>query len=310
MKKVMLGLGVLAALTACNARPTAPFMNQGAMPPVNQFRAANAGLEQHAPAFARKLQNPAQYRFEFGVSAQSICGQNDLQHVNSYDGSLGQPVEFVKAHERAVGALAMGSPESSRKFCSGTLISEDLFLTASHCIDGSITSKYAVFNYQTLPGSSELAPQEHFKIAEVVEDGSASRLDYAILRIEGNPGQKYGFNKIRVALPEDGHKLTIIQHPKGQPKQVEVGPKVAGSGVYMGYEDLDTEPGSSGSGVLDVTGMLVGVHTNGGCYSSGGANKGVKMTEIAKASKVVQSMAQQSESAQMQAFPQMQAFRR
>lgn len=294
MKKVLFGIALVAtALTACNqAQPTGtPFAQFGA-PTSPLMQAASRANSDDNPAFIRKMQNPAGYRFEFDTR-RSICGANDLQHVNDYDGSLGQPVAFVKQHQGAVAALAMGTPDkTSRKFCSGTMISEDLFLTANHCVDSTITSKWAVFSYEKAAGASEVLPQEHFKILETVEAGG--NLDYAILRIDGKPGLKYGFNKVRAALPEDGHLLTIIQHPRGEVKQVESGPKVGESGNYMSYADLDTEPGSSGSGVLDNQGFVVGVHTNGGCYSSGGANKGVKMTTIAQASATIQSLVQQS----------------
>ena len=86
--------------------------------------------------------------------------------------------------------------------------------------------------------------------------------------------------------------LTIIQHPSGRPKMVDVGHKLGEAQKYMQYGDLDTEPGSSGSGVLDQEGLIVGIHTNGGCSVSSGANSGVLMTEIAKASPVIQSLTQ------------------
>lgn len=290
MKKVFSGIALLTlALTACNQpQPTAtPYMQLRAPQQplmVQQFAASR----DDNPAFIRKMQNPAAYHFEFDASTRSICGTNDMQQVNDYDGTLGQPVSFVKAHQGPVGALAMGSPDASRKFCSGTLISEDLFLTANHCVDSNITKDWAVFNYEKAAGSPNLLPQDHYKVAEIVEEGNG--LDYSIIRIEGKPGLKYGFTRIRAELPEDGHLLTIIQHPQGEPKQIESGPKAGESGNYLSYVDLDTQPGSSGSGVLDKDGYLVGVHTNGGCYSSGGANKGVKMTEIAKASPTIQNL--------------------
>ena len=294
MKKVLFGLAALAAFTtACQAPQAARMnnvpLNQMSQNQVNAASASNLAGQPH-PAFVRKMREGAAYRFTAEVNATSICGKNDLQHVNSYDGTLGQPKAFVDAFKPRVGALAQGTPENSRKFCSGTLISEDLFLTASHCVDSTITTKFAVFNYETAPGSTtELLPQDHYKVAEIVENGG--NLDYAILRIDGKPGLKYGFTPIRVATPEVNHLLTIIQHPKGQPKQTESGPIVGERGAYMQYADLDTEPGSSGSGVLDKDGNLVGVHTNGGCSAGGGANQGVKMTEIAKVSKTVQALA-------------------
>ena len=252
---------------------------------------AFAKFSLHNPDFLRKLANPAGYKVNHGL-VESICGTTDLQHVNEYDGSRGQPVEFVAKYEQAVAALAYGLPDAtSSKYCTGTLISEDLFLTASHCVDSTITSEFAVFNYQKLRGSADLAEQEHVKVLEVVEQ-TLGGLDYAILRLEGKPGLKYGFTKIRGTPVEDGNVLTIIQHPGGRVKMLDIGHKLTEAEGYMRYGDLDTEPGSSGSGVLDQEGFVVGVHTNGGCFPTGGSNSGVLMTEIAKVSPVVQGLTQ------------------
>lgn len=245
----------------------------------------------HHPDFIRLLSNPDTYKFNKNIT-ESICGTNNLQHVSEYDGARGQPVEFVSKYEQAVGALAYGVLPNTSKYCTGILISEDLFLTAAHCVDSTILKEFAVFNFQKLRGSTELAKPEHFKILAVVEK-ALNQLDYAIIQIDGKPGLKYGFQKINVAAIPDGNILTIIQHPSGKPKMVDIGHK---NGLrdqdYMTYGDLDTEPGSSGSAVLDQNGFVVGVHTNGGCFNTGGENAGVLMTEIAKASKVVQDLTQ------------------
>jgi V8-like Glu-specific endopeptidase len=242
-------------------------------------------------AFLRKLSNPKTYVVD-RLMTESICGTNSMQQVADYDGSRGQPVEFVASHEQAVAAMAFGTPDNSSKYCTGTLISENLFLTASHCVDSTTLNDFAVFNYQTLPGSTQIAKQDHVKILEVVEQSNGG-LDYAILKLEGTPGATYGYTHISAAEVEVGHMLTIIQHPSGNPKAVDVGHR---SGTrendYMTYADLDTEPGSSGSGVLDQTGQLVGVHTNGGCTSTTGDNAGVLMTKIVEASPTIQALMQ------------------
>ena len=292
MNKLLSSLAVLAILVplaACQA----PLFNR--TNPVNaqasRLRAADASSRSHHPDFIRKLRNPAAYRFHRDAAVSSICGKNDLQNVNSYDGSLGQPVDFVVKHKGAVAALAEGSPQNSDKFCSGTMISEDLFLTASHCVDSEIVGKWAVFNYE-VKGARELLPQDHFKVEAIVEEGFNGKpsLDYAILKIEGKPGLKYGFTPVRATLPEEGHLMTIIQHPQGGPKMIESGPMAGEEGNYMLYADLDTEPGSSGSGVMDAEGFVVGVHTNGGCTGQGGANRGVKMTDIAQSSATIKQL--------------------
>jgi V8-like Glu-specific endopeptidase len=196
----------------------------------------------------------------------------------------------VNAHKNPVGAMESGNTDKSDKFCSGTLISENLFLTASHCVDASTPkSQYVAFNYEKAKGSNDLLPQKHFKITKVVET-HVGNLDYAIIQLDGKPGVEFGFTKVKAAAPVNGDKLTIIQHPQGEPKQIEVGNMVGVDGNYMEYADLDTQPGSSGSGVLDANGMVVGVHTNGGCTSDGGSNRGVLLSEIVKVSKVIQGL--------------------
>src|SRR6186713_2718470 len=67
-------------------------------------------------------------RGELGVEdPESQCGPTwDVQEVEQYDGSLGVTNKWVQRHEGAVGFL-VGTG------CTGTLISEDLFISAGHC---------------------------------------------------------------------------------------------------------------------------------------------------------------------------------
>ena len=300
MKKV-LALSLLTALTfqACSSGTQTPITLEQNVPAEQNtiVSSSAASRANHSPMFADKLKMGKNYKVLASMkkyARNSMCGKDDKQEVNSYDGTLGQTTGFVKAHQGAVAAIEDKSTDSSSKFCSGTMISEDLFLTASHCIEsGDATKNYLAFNYEKSKGASTLLKQEHFKVLEVVEEGGSSETDYSILRIEGKPGAKFGFSKVNTNATKEGDLFTIIQHPSGKPKQVEVGHRgKATSGVYMGYGDLDTEPGSSGSGVLNEAGEVVGVHTNGGCGPTSGENKAVMLTEIAKVSKTVQTLVQ------------------
>jgi len=255
---------------------------------------AGEGTLDH-PDFVRKQADPANYKVARGSGEHrgstilSTCGSaDDAQYVNDYNGSLGVSTQYVKDHKNPVGAMESSATESSSaKYCSGTLIANDLFITASHCVDtNTVANDYVAFNYERAAGSSTVLKQTHAKITEIVEDGLGG-LDYAIVRVSGSPGATFGTTGTNSTEVSTGAALAIIQHPSGLPKKVEAGTKAGNSGDYLTYGNIDTQGGSSGSGVLNASGQLVGIHTNGGCTSSGGTNSGVRLSRIATASNII-----------------------
>lgn len=277
MKKILLLISGLFLLQACNNK-----QNNISLAEVDTYNSSNNKITEKLdnPDFIRKLQNPAKYKFS-PKNTNSICGPNNLQQINSYDGKAGQSIEFVNSHKDPVGALEHGNKDSDYKFCSGTLISDNLFITASHCLDElTLSSQYVVFNYERAKNSETLLKQSHYKVKEIVEDHT-NNLDYAILRLDGSPGKEFGITKISDLIPANDSKLTLIQHPSDQPKQVDVGLMVGTKGNYL-LHTVDSKPGASGSGVLDENGNLTAVHTTGGCTITGGNNSGVMIAEIIK----------------------------
>ncbi|WP_394834562.1 trypsin-like peptidase domain-containing protein [Pendulispora rubella] len=237
------------------------------------------------PDFVRKMRDREHYVVNRELATtESICGVDDKQYVNSYNGALGVSQAFVAARKRPVGA--METSPTSGKYCTGTLISSNLFLTAGHCVDSSTVGDYVSFNYEYNAAGTATLPQSHYQITAIVEDALGS-VDYAIVRLAGTPGSTWGTTAPLVSDPAAGATLAIIQHPSGDRKQIEAGTRLGLSGNYMTYGNIDTEPGSSGSGILNANGRLVGVHTNGGCTSSGGSNSGVRMTRISAVSAVL-----------------------
>lgn len=222
------------------------------------------------------------------IEQPSICGStDDSQFVNSYDGSLGPSVSFVQTHKGSKGALeTTATASSSAKYCSGSLISSNLFLTAGHCVDSSTIGDYVAFNYERAAGSTTLLTQSHYRVDAIVED-SVGGLDYAILRLAGTPGNTWGIAAVATADPSTGAALTIIGHPNRQPKKIEAGTLASFSSNYLRYGNIDTLGGSSGSGVIDSSGRIVAVHTNGGCTSTGGTNSGVRISRIRVVSSVL-----------------------
>jgi V8-like Glu-specific endopeptidase len=266
-------------------------------------------------------------RDEYSTLLESICGAvDDSQAVEQYNGGLGVTQAFVANNQRAVGQIQwnanLGSVftnpgnVSDVRWCSGTLISNDLFLTAGHCFDqtgggwerprvngtANIISSAQIaqnmhvnFNYQVDP-SGNPRPVSAFPIVALVEYRLGG-LDFAVIRLGGNPGATWGHSALSTTDAGAGEMLCIMGHPAGVPKRIEAGPALAPSGSQIRYDDIDTQGGNSGSGVLRASdGRLVGVHTNGGCGPQSPAdanfNFGQRIGALLAASPTLQALSQ------------------
>ena len=246
------------------------------------------------------------------LTQEARCGPTDeSQQVEQYDGSLGVTRGFVDRRQPAVGQLQWNDnlaaiftnpgDVSDARWCSGTLIDNDLFLTAGHCfsqtpgdwtvprINGTgdpipradiAANMHVNFDYQVDP-AGVLRTEQRFPILGLVED-QLGDLDFAIVRLGGNPGQTYGRTPIAAADAGVGSTICIIGHPDGDPKVIEAGPTSEYKTSRIYYDDIDTLGGNSGSGILaSPEGVIVGVHTNGGCDDPGqGNNHGHRISAL------------------------------
>jgi V8-like Glu-specific endopeptidase len=268
---------------------------------------------------------------ESGISdadLQSICERSGrLQDVERYDGSFGVPTAFVNRHRLAVGLLRWRSDLSDRYldeagnvsgqgWCTGTLIDDDLFLTAGHCLDPNDTGSWKLphekggvalrpaelarefvvqFRYERAPDSDAPTNQNSAEVLRL-EEYRYGDLDYAILRLNGHPGLQNGTARISPEDARPGSRIAILQHPAAAPMSVGAGTVAHVQGSTISYDTIDTLGGSSGAGILDAeTGKLVGVHTNGGCTkSAGGENSGVTIGALTAASPILASLVDHS----------------
>lgn len=224
---------------------------------------------------------------ESGIEPKTVCGADDMVFVNDYRGTLGPSAAFVQTHKTYIGAIEDGATATSRKFCTGALISPNLFLTANHCqTTSNLVGQYVAFNYERAAGSTTLLTQSHYRIDAVVEAGLGA--DFAILRLAGSPGAAWGVATVAAVDPPVGAAITIMGHAKGGPKKIEAGTVLGYSAKTMQYNDVDTLGGQSGAPILDSSGQIVGVHTNGGCRTTGGGyNYGQRISAVRAGSAIL-----------------------
>jgi V8-like Glu-specific endopeptidase len=253
---------------------------------------------------------------------ETICGTaDDSQEVEQYDGTLGVTVAFVNANQGPVGQLQWNDNlaaiysnpgnVSGERWATGTLLDNNLFLTAGHNFDQTgggwtrprqngtfntippaeiATNMHVNFNFQLDPNGVQ-RPEQQFPVIALVEYRLGG-LDFAIARLGGNPAATFGTARISAANATQGESICIIGHPMGLPKRIEAGTVFSISGTQLLYDNIDTLGGNSGSGILRASnGRVVGVHTNGGCNTAGtGQNRGFPIAEIIATSPTLQGL--------------------
>lgn len=167
--------------------------------------------------------------------------------------------------------------------CSGTLIAEDLILTAGHCIDDRSCSQNAwVFDYY-YEANGRLANSGREDVyrcaaveAHVLEDAG---VDFAIVRLDRPVSADRKPAPVRRATGAlaVGSGVTLVGFPSGIPAKIAGGGRVSNARARtLDYfeANVDAFGGNSGSGVFNDNGELVGVLVRGaqdyrysnGCY--------------------------------------------
>ncbi|RKG82279.1 trypsin-like serine peptidase [Corallococcus terminator] len=198
------------------------------------------------------------------------CGPTaDFTPINSYQGEF---ADVIQTREDAV-VLIDGR-------CTGTLIEASagpVVVTAGHCV-GLGDRSLLVFNFEDAADGDTLVTE-----GTVIEQSLAP--DYALIQLDVLPA----VTPVLLSTVAT-ERLAIIQHPRGRPKVIAEGRYLDACDQLVYYSDLDTLVGSSGAGVLNRQGHLLGIHTDGDCDERGrGSNRGWTTEAIVEASPYLQS---------------------
>lgn len=159
--------------------------------------------------------------------------------------------------------------------CSGTLIAEDLMLTAGHCITSASDCRQArwVFNfyYESDGQLATITSEDVYRctaiVAQKLLDTRTTSFDYAIVRLDRPATPRHTpapISPVRTFLA-NSDPLVMVGFPLGLPAKVARG-KVSDPrldvGDFFGLL-IDSYEGNSGSAVYDTQGRIVGIDVRG-----------------------------------------------
>ena len=187
---------------------------------------------------------------------------------------VGDPADVRTRVARSVGILITVESQAgvvSISTCSATLVDADKVISAGHChtpaeaITGSVT-----FDYQTdSAGNRPIGYNAtFFKVSNVVKHRYDAGGDYSLLQLATAPAGIPAI-QMRPDIPSPGEQVFGIHHPNGAVKKLSV-PHPTFDSVLASSPTAVNVPtnfsvsgGSSGSGLFDTAGRIVGILSNG-----------------------------------------------
>lgn len=179
--------------------------------------------------------------------------------------------------------------------CTAFIVDADHILTNYHCIPGVTEDSRvgatridaALFWAGYTQQGVEEGARSYTVLPTPVE--ASEKLDYAVLRVIGDPSEDYGFLELASAQPVDGAPYFVVGHPLGEAQRISRDKCRANRPAVSGGRLLHTcatLPGNSGSPVIDNDARLViGLHSSDS--GSDAVNMAVPMAEILANSQVL-----------------------
>lgn len=156
---------------------------------------------------------------------------------------------------------------------TGTLVGPDLVLTAGQFLvfaPTQLQSASVIFNYATTCAGARPANYvgRFHRVKKIVKLGFFGAVDYALLQLTVPPaGLGIAPIAMRPDVPAVGEQIFCIHHPEGAVKRLSAKhtafKTVLSSDANAVVADLDVASGSTGAGLFDASGQVVGVLRGG-----------------------------------------------
>jgi V8-like Glu-specific endopeptidase len=184
---------------------------------------------------------------------------------------------------------------------TGFITREGYLFTNNHVIPDAEVAREAriEFNYEIGADGQVKARTAYQLDGADFQTSPPDQLDFSRIRVIDRPDlplSRWGFVEFDTSVPPaTGDAVTIIQHPKGEDKQIALkANEVVGHWNQHLFYTADTEPGSSGSPVFNKDWKVVAIHHAGKTDAEGGmqinargdrrgANRGILFEKIFEA---------------------------
>jgi MYXO-CTERM domain-containing protein len=174
------------------------------------------------------------------------------------------------AHSSGLCADEPMAPWPAAAFCSGVRVAPGLVATARHCLDQHPCEGLRIVSGFRFPESGVAAEEQTlpvrsiFECRDVILPETTSRLDLALLRVEG-AGMEVFFEPRSALTIAEPVPAMVVGHPLGAPATLDASATVEANPLRPGElrAKADTFAGHSGSAVIDHDGRLLGLLVGG-----------------------------------------------
>ena len=172
---------------------------------------------------------------------------------------------------RGICAKERFSKQISAANCSGFLVSENIMVTAGHCIKDAkdCAANKWVFDYKvdsSEQGKVTVAQSSVYSCKKIISRAldNSTKDDYAVFEIDRKVTDRRPLTFRKSGKVAVGDSIVVIGHPTGLPTKIADGANVRSHSKKFFTANLDTYGGNSGSAVFNVkTGEVEGVLVRG-----------------------------------------------
>lgn len=155
--------------------------------------------------------------------------------------------------------------------CSGFLVSENVLVTAGHCIknDSDCASYKWVFDFKMdaeKQDSMEVPASDVYSCSRIISRtlDNMTKDDFAVIQLDRKVTDRRPLHFRRSGQIGVGEAVVVIGHPSGLPTKIADGANVRSRQGKFFVANLDTYGGNSGSAVFNVrTGDIEGILVRG-----------------------------------------------